>query len=52
MARLFRDYPEAIARTDGNRPSAAGSRLDELRYEYPDEATRRWPHAAGGAGAS
>ncbi|MFQ5774811.1 MAG: PHP domain-containing protein, partial [Kiloniellaceae bacterium] len=38
MARLFRDHPGALART---REIAERCRfsLDELRYEYPDEAT-------------
>jgi error-prone DNA polymerase len=38
MARLFRDHPDAVART----VEIAGRcrfALDELRYEYPDEAT-------------
>ncbi|NBC33212.1 MAG: DNA polymerase III subunit alpha, partial [Alphaproteobacteria bacterium] len=38
MARLFRDHPEAIARTTGIAEACRFS-LDELRYEYPDEVT-------------
>ena len=38
MARLFRDYPEAIARSV-EIASACRFSLDELRYEYPDETT-------------
>ncbi|MFA7431756.1 MAG: PHP domain-containing protein, partial [Rhodospirillaceae bacterium] len=36
MARLFRDYPDAIARTQ-EIVAACTFSLDELRYEYPDE---------------
>ena len=36
MARLFRDYPDAIARTAEIAAACAFS-LDELRYEYPAE---------------
>ena len=36
MARLFADYPEAVARSVEIAESCAFS-LDELRYEYPDE---------------
>ena len=36
MARLFRRYPEAIARTLEIADQVTFS-LDELRYEYPDE---------------
>ena len=36
MARLFADYPEAVARTVEIAGRCAFS-LDELRYEYPDE---------------
>jgi error-prone DNA polymerase len=36
MARLFRDYPEAIANTLVIADACKFS-LDELRYEYPDE---------------
>ena len=41
MARLFRDYPEALARHAGDRRAPARFSLDELRYEYPDETARR-----------
>ncbi|MBT5770702.1 MAG: error-prone DNA polymerase [Rhodospirillaceae bacterium] len=41
MARLFRDYPDAIARTAEIAARCRFS-LDELRYEYPAE-----PGAAG-----
>ncbi len=41
MARLFRDYPDAIART-GDIAARCRFSLDELRYEYPAE-----PVAAG-----
>ena len=34
MARLFRDYPEAVARTVEIAEACSFS-LDELRYEYP-----------------
>ena len=36
MARLFTDYPEAVARTAQIAESCTFN-LDELRYEYPDE---------------
>ena len=36
MARLFRDYPEAVAETLRLSEQLTFS-LDELRYEYPDE---------------
>ena len=36
MARLFADYPEAVARTMEIAESCTFN-LDELRYEYPDE---------------
>ena len=36
MARLFRDYPDAVARTVEIAERCNFS-LDELRYEYPDE---------------
>ena len=36
MARLFRDYPDALARTVEIAGRCRFS-LDELRYEYPDE---------------
>ena len=36
MARLFRDYPQAVARTVDIAERCTFS-LDELRYEYPDE---------------
>ncbi len=36
MARLFRDYPDAIARTE-KIANACHFSLDELRYEYPAE---------------
>jgi error-prone DNA polymerase len=38
MARLFRDYPAAVARTAEIARACAFS-LDELRYEYPDDQT-------------
>ncbi len=38
MARLFADYPQAIARTTEIAERCQFS-LDELRYEYPDETT-------------
>ena len=41
MARLFRDYPGAVART-GEIAAKCRFSLDELRYEYPAE-----PVAAG-----
>ncbi len=37
MARLFAEYPRAIARSAAIAHRAAGFSLDELRYEYPDE---------------
>jgi len=37
MARLFRDYPDAIARTVEVANRCRFS-LDELRYEYPEES--------------
>ena len=36
MARLFADFPEALARTI-KIAKACGFSLGELRYEYPDE---------------
>jgi error-prone DNA polymerase len=36
MARLFRDYPEALSNTVAIAEACTFS-LDELRYEYPDE---------------
>ncbi len=39
MARLFRDYPDAIARTVEIAEACRFS-LDELRYEYPNEITQ------------
>ncbi len=36
MARLFRDYPDAVARTAAIAETCTFS-LDELRYEYPAE---------------
>ncbi len=36
MARLFRDHPAAIARTNEIAEACTFS-LDELKYEYPDE---------------
>ena len=39
MARLFRDHPDAVARTVEIAEACRFS-LDELRYEYPDEITR------------
>src|SRR4029079_17229877 len=38
MARLFREHPEAIARTEEVARACRFS-LDELAYEYPDETT-------------
>ncbi|HKQ47151.1 MAG TPA: error-prone DNA polymerase [Phycisphaerae bacterium] len=37
MARLFAEYPEALARTIHIAERAAGFSLDQLRYEYPHE---------------
>ena len=57
MARLFADYPEAVARTLAIKEHARFS-LETLRYEYPDEPVPRgktpqqhledltWSHAA------
>ncbi len=39
MARLFRDYPEAIAETLRLSDALTFS-LDELKYEYPDEQVK------------
>ncbi len=39
MARLFRDHPEAVARSVEIAEACRFS-LDELRYEYPDEITQ------------
>ncbi len=36
MARLFRDHPQAITRTQAVTETCTFS-LDELKYEYPDE---------------
>ncbi|HEV7367692.1 error-prone DNA polymerase [Arenibaculum sp.] len=38
MARLFRNHPDAVART-AEIAAACTFSLDELRYEYPDEIT-------------
>ncbi len=38
MARLFRDYPEAVAESRAVLERLAFS-LDELQYQYPDEPT-------------
>ena len=38
MARLFRDYPEAVAESRALLERLTFS-LDELRYQYPDEPT-------------
>ena len=38
MARLFRDHPDAVARSIAIADACAFS-LDELRYEYPDDET-------------
>ena len=35
MARLFRNFPEAIERTVDNRRSLHTSRSASLKYEYP-----------------
>ena len=51
MARLFADYPEAIAETIRLSDALTFS-LDELKYEYPDEVGRRLRHPAGSARAS
>ncbi len=51
MARLFRDYPEAVAETAAIFRHLDFS-LEELRYQYPDESDRRCGDAAGGAGAA
>ncbi|MBI1375175.1 MAG: DNA polymerase III subunit alpha [Phycisphaera sp.] len=37
MARLFAEYPDAIARSVDLADRAAGFTLDQLRYQYPDE---------------
>jgi error-prone DNA polymerase len=39
MARLFRDHPEALARTEALAATLNFS-LDELRYEYPSEVAQ------------
>ncbi len=49
MARLFRDYPEAIAESRAVLEHLDFS-LDELRYQYPDEAFEASGQPAGGAG--
>ncbi|MGE3180069.1 MAG: error-prone DNA polymerase [Phycisphaerae bacterium] len=41
MARLFADFPQAIARTIAIADRAGGFSLDELRYEYPEEVCPR-----------
>jgi error-prone DNA polymerase len=40
MQRLFRQYPDALART-GEIAAACQFSLDELKYEYPEEITTR-----------
>jgi error-prone DNA polymerase len=45
MARMFRDHPGALRRTV-QIADACGFRLDELRYQYPDEATDDEPAQA------
>ncbi len=37
MARLYREYPEAIARTAEIAERASGFSLEQMKYEYPDE---------------
>ena len=37
MHRIFRQYPQALARTVAIAERTAGFSLDQLRYEYPDE---------------
>jgi error-prone DNA polymerase len=37
MARLFGDYPEALASTIRVLDACAGFSLDQLHHEYPDE---------------
>lgn len=37
MARLFTDFPQALARTLAIAERTSGFNLDLLRYEYPDE---------------
>jgi error-prone DNA polymerase len=49
MARLFSRYPEALARTIEIAQRCPFS-LDELAYQYPDEATIPRPDAAASAG--
>ena len=49
MARLFSRYPEALARTRAIAERCRFS-LDELAYQYPEEADDPRPHAAAGAG--
>lgn len=39
MARIFKDHPEALARTETLADSLTFS-LDELRYEYPSEVAQ------------
>ena len=39
MARLFADYPEAVARTVAIT-ERCGFSLDDLQYQYPDESER------------
>ena len=48
MARLFSRYPEALARTVEIAARCRFS-LDELAYQYPEEAHHARPHAAAGA---
>ena len=49
MARLFSRYPEALARTIEIAERCRFS-LDELAYQYPEEADHARPDAAAGAG--
>ncbi len=41
MARLFADFPDAVARTVEIADRARGFSLDQLRYEYPHEICPR-----------
>ena len=49
MARLFRGYPDAIARTAGDRRAPAASPSTSCATNIPTRPPHDGPHAAGGA---
>ena len=49
MARLYRDHPAALARTQ-EIAARCGFCLDELSYDYPDEVARARNRRPGSTG--